>query len=67
MINNREIGREAVQQLVEALKFNSILENLQLPNLYSTNVKKMIKSLQKEVNNSRQSRGYLTKLNIAFQ
>jgi len=66
MINNSVISGEAVQQLVEALKFNNTLKNLRLPH-YPEGVKKKIKSLQEEVDNSRQSRGCLTKLNVAFQ
>ena len=62
--HNLYISAEAAQRLVQALKSNNTLEVLQLSyHYYSEDIKK-IRSLQKEVNENRLSRGYQTKLEI---
>ena len=61
---NSMISEEAAQQLVEALKLNSTLEELHLPYGYPEDVRRRIRSLQGEINDNRQSKECLAKLNI---
>ena len=67
MRHNLYISAGAAKHLVQALKSNNTLEVLQLSyHYYSKDIKK-IRSLQKEVNESRLSRGYEAKLEILTQ
>ena len=60
-----KISAEAAQQLVQAIKKNNTLELLWLPS-YTVGIEKRIRTLQEELNKSRESRRCRTKLNIKF-
>ena len=64
MINNK-ISGEAVQHLLQILLYNYTLQELELPH-YTEDVEKRIRSLQEEVNKTRESRGCQLQLNIKF-
>ena len=65
-IHGNTISVEASKQIIQALNVNNMLEEFYIPQYYSKDVKKEIKSLQEDVNESRQSRGCPIKLNISF-
>ena len=59
-----KISGEAAQRLVQVLNNNDTLQELWLPDGYTEDVEKRIRSLQKEINKNRESRGCQTKLII---
>ena len=65
-INNNPISGECAQLIVQALQYNNTLHELCLNDDYPGDVKKKIRSLEKEVNKKRESRRCLVTLKIKF-
>ena len=62
---NDKISANAAEHLVQALQYNSKLQVLALP-IYDEDVKKRIRSMQKDINKNRESRGCQVKLSIDY-
>ncbi|XP_065888509.1 ribonuclease inhibitor-like [Dysidea avara] len=63
-MSGNQISGEAAQHLLQALYNNDTLEVLHLPDGYTEDVRKRIRSLQEVINKNRESRGCQTKLII---